>query len=416
MLFRLTALFCTAAITVLSIWALVGSYKNEAYLTSNYLISIQLSNLNVSAIVSDATNNAKRDYPPESYIPTPTENLAQRDISSLTEGVATNTDLAKVISSATAALAQATSVSTNVNSIIQELENLASTASIPDSVVTLAAELANEAEDTVSSLLTGLNALDLGLADMYSVGYWGYCRGSISGSSNKWLKDLGEFGKEFSNQAVDYDYCSSPKVGYKFDPLELLRHEIINHINNVTDGLSAVVGSTVSDELALQLLAIAGSITYENLGLPGSLKKNLDLLHNLTVASFGLILAGAVLAFISFLFQLVGLCCSPQNMCLSILNFGVMLVVFLVVLIGSALSTGAYVYVRKEVNNSISDFGAKAFLSVQYYAFLWSAVAAGILMLIIAFVGYCCGCFRDSGRLYRRVNHPEPEMYYDHKY
>lgn len=411
MFFRLTALLFTAAITVLSIWALVGSYKNEAHLTNNYLISIQLSNLNVSAIITDATTNAKREVAVDTYIPTPSENLVQRDVTSLANALATNSEVANLISSATAGLTQ----TTDINSVLQQLESIASTASIPDSVVTLAAELASDAENSLSSLLTGLNALDLGLADMYSVGYWGYCRGSISGESDKWLKDLGKFGKQFSNKAVDYGYCSPPKVGFKFDPLELLRHEIINHINDVADGLSTEVGSTVSEALALQLLAIVGSVTYDNLGLPGSLKKNLDLLHDLTVASFGLILAGAVLAFISFLFQLVGLFCSPLNLCLSILNFVFMLIVFIVVLVGSALSTGAYIFVRKQINDNVAEFGAKAFLSVQFYAFLWAAVAAGILLLIIAIVGYCCGCFHHSGR-YNRVNHPEPEMLYDHKY
>lgn len=410
MLFRLVSIFLTAAITVLSAWALIGSYKNESYLTNNYLMAVQLSNLNVSAIISEASGNAKRDIAEDVLFPTPTENLVKRDTSSLVSTLTTLTASANLLSSLTAASAQATDVS----SIIQLLESIASSASILESVVTLAAELISEAEDDLSTLLSGLNALDIGLADMYSVGYWGYCRGSISGDSEKWLKNLGKFGKEFSNKAVTYDYCTSPKAGYEFDPLEILRHEMINYINNTADGASDLVGTAVSEALELQLLAIVGSLTYENLGLPGDLKKSLYILHGLTVASFGLILAGAVLAFISFVFQLMGLCRNQLNTCLSVLNFLLMLLVFITVLLGSALSTGVHMFVRKQINKNVSSYGAMAYLSVQYYAFLWSAVAASVLMMIVAIFGYCCGCFQHSRR-YSQITHPEPQMLYDHK-
>ena len=430
MFFRLVSLLLTLAVAVLSAWSLVGSYKNKSYLTDNYLITVQLSNVNVSALISEA--NAKRDLPEDfdlssRQIPKPDRSLPldQRDLESVTAelgnlfGSAT-ADVASLVAQATNSGSVPTNVASLVNQatksgsistgdILSQIQSIVSTASIPDSVATLAAGLAGA--DSISALVKNLNALDLGLADMYSIGYWGYCRGTIEGK-NKFVGDLGKVGKPFSNKNVDYNYCSPPKAGYKFDPLGLLRREIVNHIKDEADGVLSAL-APITDALSAQLLAIAGSITYEDLGFPGDLKKNLDLLHRVTVASFALILVGTILAVISFVFQLTGLCCSPKNMCLSVMNYAFMILMFIVVLVGSALSTGGYIYARKEVNDNIDQFGAKSFLSVQYYALLWSAVAAGLLLVIFMTLGYCCGCFHSSPR-YNRVN-PEPQMLYDHK-
>lgn len=437
MFFRLIVLLFTVASLVLAVWSIVGSYKNESYLTGNYLLGIQTSNLNLSAIIHDVTQKRDLgfkdlDYEIELTPTRTTEILQPRDLLSSLAAVATNgaslianalgdqtSDLKSLISSVataesinTAALAGAVSSATDLDN----LRLLASAASIPESIVTLAASYDGDVNSIVLTLVSSINVTELGLAEYYSVSYWGYCRGELGGKE-EYISKLGKLGKQFNNNHVHFTYCSPAKAGYKFDPLDLLKHEIMNLIEGKVDGLPESLNA-LTETIEAQLLALVSSITYEDLQLPGDLKSALDLLHNLTVASFALILIGACLATVSFVFQLVGLCRSPDNACLSCLNFILMVIVFIATLIGSALSTGTFIFVRKEVNDNIEQYGLKSWLSVQYYALLWSAAAAALLLIVFAFLGYCCGCFHSGKKRYRLVHHEhfEPDMRYDHTY
>lgn len=440
MFFRLSVLFFTAASLVLAVWSIVGSYKNASHLTDNYLFGFQLSNLNFSEIIKEA--NLKRDLSPqllaaELLLPTPTtdEVLHPRDVvSSLASAL--NLQTSQLVLLATAETSElvglVTSVASDVNTgdigslissfatatnQLDQLKLLASEASIPESLATLASELGDDLDSLVSELISEVSVSDLGLADYYSIGYWGYCRGGI-GEDEVYLDSLGRFGKQFNNQHINFTYCSPPKAGYKLDPLSLLKHELMNLLAHKIDGISDLIPSKLSEDAEVKLLSLINSVTYEDLGLPGELKTLLDLLHRLTVASFALILTGACLAFISFAFQLFGLFCSPENSCLSCLSFLLMVFVFLLTLIGSAMSTGVFIFVRKEVNNEVRQYGVRGWLSVQYYAFLWSSAVASLVMLVVAFIGYCCGCFHPGkrGRKQDKGEHHEPDMHYDHTY
>lgn len=437
MFFRFLVIFFTIASLVLSVWSLVGSYKNESYLTGNYLFGFQTSNVNLSAIIREASQ--KRDFVPQELnaellaTPTTTGLLQPRDVlASLASAASIDTSAAaQLISGQTSAfqsiLSSATGLSINTASLISEFATatdqvnqlllIASAASIPDSIVTLAASLSGNVDEIVEDLIANANVTDLGLAEYYSIGYWGYCRGSV-GSTEEWLEELGKFGTQFNNKNVNFTYCSLPKAGFKFDPLDLLKHELVNLIEGKIDGLSDALPDQLTDTIEAELLALVSSVTYEDLGLPGNLKDVLNLLHNLTVVSFALILAGACLAFISLVFQLIGLFCSPENSCLSCLSFLLMVIVFIVTLVGSALSTGTYIYTRQEVNNNVEQYGLKGWLSVQYYAFLWSSAVAALILVVVAMLGYCCGCFHSGKRRYRLVRneHHEPVMGYNHTY
>lgn len=454
MFFRAVVLFFTVATLILSVWAVIGSYKNESYLTDNYLLSFQLSNLNLSTIFEDALT--KRDFAldlqpvqlPFEPLPlqpvsvqslvvplqtdilqsqitsapaTPTEREEQekRDLlsaigslTSLVNGAVDNSAVASLLSANSITNIASAVATADLSSALAELADIATGVSIPDSIATLAAAYAGDIDSLIEEIVDEANVTDLGLADMYSVGFWGYCRGSLSGLQDEWVEQLGLFGKQFSNKNVNWTYCSLPEVGYRFDPLTLMKHEILALLSDKFAALSSTTAG-LSDALSAKLLALVADLTYDDLGLPGDLQNKLTLLQNLTVAAFALILAGAVLAFISLVFQLVGFCCSPDNMCLSCLNFMFMLFTFIVVLVGSALSTGAYIYVRRVVNDEVELYGVRSYLSVQYYAFSWSAVAASLLLVVFAFLGYCCGCFHSGQRRYRPV---EPAMRYDHKY
>lgn len=427
MIFRILVLFFTIASIVLTSWAVVGSFKNQSHLTSNYLIDFQLTSLNISSLIKLQIDHNKRDILAiDDLTPSPTTKvdpritpLAKRlDVDSITAQIGgdVNSALSGVGINANSLTALAGQQTGSVNQdVLSQIAGIASTASIPPSVASLASDLAGNLDNTINDVVGKLNYTDLGLADYYSASYWGYCRGfqNKNGTSNEELIDhLGSFGKNFNNQNIKWVYCSPPQVGFKFDPLELIKHEIKNQLQLQSDGLGDI-SPQLSNYIQAELMALVSGLTYENLGLPGSLNNDLELLHNITVAAFALLLAGACLAFISFIFQMVGLCTSPHNACLSCLNFLFMFITFLVIIIGAGLSTGAYVFARNEVNKNIKDYGVKSFLSIQYYAFAWSAMVAALLMVLFSAVGYCCGCIGGSGGKYKRVE--EPAMAYDHK-
>lgn len=418
MFFRIVVLFFTIASIVLTAWSLVGSFKNQSHLTSNYLIDFSFRDLNVSSLIIDAAKNKREELAPSPTTQDPliTGPAKRFDLDLLTSNF--GGDIGSALSGAGIDVGGVTSLAAQQTSgaegnVLSKIGQIASTASIPSSVASLASQLAGNFDDVLENVVKNVNYTDLGLADYYSISYWGYCRGFKGGNhSENIVHKLGNFGKNFNSESINWVYCSPPKVGYKLDPLALIKHEITNNIEKQSDGLGQIAPQ-ISEMIQAQLVTLVSGLTYENIGLPGSLKKDLNLLHDLTVAAFALLLAGACLAFISLIFQLTGLCVSPHNACLSCLNYLFMFFVFLVIVIGAGLSTGGYVFARKQINDNTTEFGIKSALSVQYYAFAWSAMVAAFLMLVISGIGYCCGCFGGTGGRYRRVQ--EPPMAYDHK-
>lgn len=429
------------ATIVLSSWALIGSYKNESYLTNNYLLSFQLSNLNVSALLKEAVNgNMRREFiqvPVEPSVinyespvlPTPTP-MEKRDLGLLTSVIGSFATLqpsellskASEIASLTSAYLIPTSQisalaqSVDPTKIASEVQQIASSLSLPPSLATLASDITNNignlgnANSLLQEIANNVNASQLGLSDMYSIGFWGYCKGDVKGIKEQ-IPELGKFGTQFSNKDVNYTYCTPPKVAYTFDPLTVLKSEIINEIKSSSQQVSSGPQGAIVNSLSAQLISLVNLITYSTIGLPGNLQSTLPLLGRLTTAGFALILSGAALAFISLVFQMIGMCCSPDNSCLSCLNFVVMFLTFVVVTVGSGLTTGVFLFVRNVLNDEINKYGVKPFLSVQFYAFSWSAVVASFCLLVFSIIGYCCGCFKSD----RSRKQPEPEFRYDHK-
>ncbi|GEQ70139.1 hypothetical protein JCM33374_g3815 [Metschnikowia sp. JCM 33374] len=431
MFFRILVLFFTIATIVLSVWSLIGSYENKSYLTNNYLISFQLSHLNLSTIFQN-TSLPKRELkaepiPNEVLQLEPTKTLKERDfdISSLTAKITGYSSLASGIlggsgNSAIASVASQYGVSTSglanalstadANSLLSEAHAFASTASIPDSVATLLSQITGDLSSVLENIIESAKPSDLGLSDMYSVGFYGYCKGNLDGDVED-ISDIGSLGKQFRNNNVNYTYCSTPQFGYKLDPLTLIKHEMLEKIQDYGKGLGSLTGG-LTDSLISDLLAMTSALTYDNLGLPGNLKQDLGLLHTVTIVGFALLFGGAGLAVVSLVFQLIGVFCSPENAFLSCCNFLLMFFVFLLVIIGSALTTGVYLYVRKIVNQNLDTFGVKTFLSIEFYAFAWCAGVSALLFIVLSIIGYCCGCFHHRKRA---PGNYDPVMRYDHK-
>lgn len=435
MFFRLLVLFFTILAVTLTPWAIVGSYKNASHLTNNYLIGVQVTGLDVGALFAgnqkrDAVVNLPLDNKFVDAVPTPTtterayttsfekKDLAD-DIQSLVGGLGTEVssaidgiDLDKLTADAASATSQIADA-IDTDAIISDIGQLASSVNLPDAVATLAEGLANGL--SIEQAVSNLEYHDLGFADYYSISYWGYCRGYMRSLNNSddLISNLGDFGKNFNQDKVNYVWCSLPVAGYKFDPLELVKREMSNAVRDEIDGVNGLPLG-ISGTLKAQLIALIASVDYETLNLPGELQDMLGLLNNITTAGLAMLIAGAGLGFISLIFQLVGLVSSPRNSCLSCLNYILMLLFFLCILLGAGLTTGVYMFARKEVNNHIDEFGLKSYLSIQYYAFAWSAMAASFMAVVLAALGYCCGCFHGNGkRKYKRVD--EPNMAYDHK-
>ncbi|KAK6205635.1 actin cortical patch SUR7/pH-response regulator pali [Scheffersomyces amazonensis] len=353
-IFRFVLIIFSLACTVLSIFALTGSYANKSYLTNTYLLNFHLTHANLSAIID-------------------TSGISKRDLSY------SASDIGNVLQDATVTPGQIQQIQTTINNIVSTF--------------------------TYS---------ELGLADVYQIGYWGYCKGYVlkeetySGSGA-----VGNVLKSFDNSQVNYTWCSSPTPAFAFDPLEIFKTEIGNKINNTIQGANPFGFVVLNQEASSSLQVLLDNINWDTLNLPGDLKKDLSLLQNLTKASFGIILAVAVLSFVSVLLQFLGCCFSPDNCCLSFLNFIYEFIIFILAIISAAFATGVYYYVRREVNNNTVQYGIKSFLSINFYAFLWAAVVAALLVVIFNLLGHCCGLFGTGRRRYRAV---PPPAAYEHEF
>lgn len=356
-IFRLLIIILSIATTILSVFALVGSYQNKSYLTKIYLLDFHLTDLDVSKLI-DVSQFSKRD---DIILPDATEKRDEIILPDATE----KRDIASAIA--------------NVQS-------------------------------SISSIVSTITYEDMGLAQVYSISLWGYCKGEVSGSSKS--------EKGFDNSNINFTWCSDPKPGYFFDPLKIIKQELNNTIN---DKITGAVGNTqISSSIKTVLQEIIDNVSYESLNLPGDLKDKLTLLNNLTVAAFALILVTAVLSAIGVFVQLLGCFVDPNSCCLSFINFFFQTLIFLIGIIGAGIATGAYLYVRKEINDSTSDLGIKSFLSIAFYALIWSAVAAALLVLVLSIIGHCCGCLSGGRKKYKPLDPPAVpekdgyEMGYNH--
>ena len=67
-------------------------------------------------------------------------------------------------------------------------------------------------------------------------------------------------------------------------------------------------------------------------------------------------------------------------------------IIGLIAFVGAVVVTATYSYVKAQVNGNLDTFGVKSFLSINFYAFVWSAVIVCILVVFSIYwviaVGY----------------------------
>lgn len=378
--FRVIIGFFTFAAAILSVFALVGSYKDNKFLNNTYLINFQLTQLNLSTLLNAAefSSTGKRD---EGLLFTPID-LEKRVVATTTGWTG------QLATTTTVGVSTATAVSTSgylttVQAVIQDIQS--------------------------RFLYT-----DLGLADVYTIGYWGYCRGTVNSNLVRNV-GTGVTYKTFDNSGLNITWCSKPHFDFTFDPLTVFKHELNNTIQGKSDGPSSSPTLTTAAKSELQVLL--DNVSYSNLNLPGSMEKDLKSWKNVTKASCIILLVVCVMSLISTIIQILAFCFSPNHCMLSFLNFLFLFATMVLSFITAVMATALNLFIRNEVNKHTDTFGVKSFVSINYYAFVWSAIVAGAFAIVWFLIGHCfglCGSGRKRFRDERHHDHDDASIAYEH--
>lgn len=436
---RVLLIILATALLVLLAWAISGSWKNEPYLNNTYLLKIDLTNLNLTKIFTQVVQ--KRDLHLDHGLVAPFAHLADFPASPTTDAYAIPTlvkrldphenpphshvkrlDLNDALNSATKVLGElSASVPTSIPSGLASNipSNLATAipSSIPSEYAGLSqyvpqgisandvalllaqaqqalndpnASMESIVNNIVARIIQTLTPLQLGLSQIYTVSFWGYCRGSNTNMSTYDTNADVAALRLFSSEKVNLTWCSHPKAAFALDPAALLKTEIGNVLNGYQpDGrLPAQIDDLIRDKLKV----VQASVNNTAINLPQDLQNYVGLLNRLTKAGFALMLAGCILSAIAVFVQLLGCCIDPHGCCLSCVHFLFLTLMCVTTIVGCALTTATYLYVRKVLNKEAADYGIKCSLLINFYAFAWLGAAAAIAFFFVEVLGLICGC------------------------
>ncbi|KAH7084985.1 SUR7/PalI family-domain-containing protein [Paraphoma chrysanthemicola] len=175
-------------------------------------------------------------------------------------------------------------------------------------------------------------AQSLGLHDFYQVGLWGFCEGY---------------------QGEGVTFCSEPKALYWFNPVEILRNELL-----------------------------AGA----SINLPSDINDILDLIRLASRWMFGLFLTGACLTFV-LIFAM------PLSIFTRWLTFPVAFFAFfnaLVVTAASVIATVMFIIFRNTITG-VAEVNIGAEVGITLFVFMWIASAFTIFAWLVQ-MGLCCCC------------------------
>ncbi|CAN9204327.1 unnamed protein product [Alternaria alternata] len=175
-------------------------------------------------------------------------------------------------------------------------------------------------------------AQTLGLHDFYQVGLWGFCEG-------------------YAGQGVTY--CSKPETLYWFNPVEILRNELL-----------------------------AGA----SINLPADINDILDLIHLVSNWMFGLFLTATVLSFVLIFVMPISIYTRWLTLAVAILAF----LNALFVTVASVIATVMFIIFRNTIGG-VAELNISAEIGVTLFAFMWVASAFAIFAWIVQ-MGLCCCC------------------------
>lgn len=212
------------------------------------------------------------------------------------------------------------------------------------------------ATSTVNSALASSSVSSLGLSDIYTFGLWGYCKGDSDNGSYK------------------PTWCSDPKPMYIFNPVDTLENELDS--------------------------------TSDTLTLPSQFQDYVSTAKVVSKMIFICGIIGVAAAFLTGVLTLFSFC-SHGVSCISVI---IGLISFLSLLICAASSTGAFLILKKYLNNATDDYGITGGLDGYYfYGFIWAAVAAALIAVVFNFFGMCLGSTRSRSKSIEE----EPMLYYE---
>lgn len=175
-------------------------------------------------------------------------------------------------------------------------------------------------------------AQTLGLHDFYQVGLWGFCEG-------------------YKGEGVTF--CSEPKTLYWFNPVEILRNELL-----------------------------AGA----SIALPADINDILDLIRLVSNWMFGLFLTGTVLSFVLIFVMPISIFTRWLALPVAILAF----LNALFTTVASVLATVMFIIFRNTISG-VAELNIGAEIGITLFAFMWVASAMTIFAWIVQ-MGLCCCC------------------------
>ena len=184
---------------------------------------------------------------------------------------------------------------------------------------------------------------ELGIADFYTAGLWGYCEGSID-----------------SSNATNVTACSTPEAMWWMDVQKILDDSINNTSVNIT--------------LPSDLTAYNGTIkTASN-------------------AMFILYIIAICVLFIAFFAGCFAFHSRGASCCAALIT----LVGLIASLLSSGIATGMYIAIRNIVNDNASEYGLVASTNHTMLGLTWGATAAALCAFVGWILTICYGFTRKS--------------------
>lgn len=212
----------------------------------------------------------------------------------------------------------------------------------------------------VSQLYSGANGADLsqlGFAEAYIFGMYGYCRGTSVDTSTA------NTAAAWENINFKAQQCTSSSISYAFDPVSFFVNEINEH----------------------NTLGI--SITSTDITLPGGLSTYVNISKALSHVIVACSIAAICLLALAGLFQLFCWFIGATAI-ISLLQT----LAFISAAISTGAATGAYKYIESQINDNVGDFGIRARLSKNYLVLAWLGTGICLLTLLVMLITRCC-CF-----------------------
>lgn len=230
----------------------------------------------------------------------------------------------------------------------------------------------NMVDVDVSSIYSGaesFTASELGFADAYIFGMYGYCRGTQGDTTTS--KD-----KIWQNIHFKSSSCTDSSITYEFDPVTFVVDEINKH-----------------NSLNI-------SITSDDITLPGKLGKYVKVADHLSQVIYICSIIAICLSIVAILCEIICWCILST----ALVSFFQTLS-FFAAIISSGCATGAYKYIESEFNKHDSTFGISAKLSRNYLVLTW--VGTGMSLVTIFVIMFTRCCMRPIGAI------PTPAPVYD---